>query len=69
MSRRRLLHTVRMGSDSVRIYRDPQWDCYVVKVLDRGNEYDCEETSYQCARDTAAAQVRSLRRMAADARK
>lgn len=62
MANRRLLHTVKLGADSVRIYRDRDWDCYVVRVRVLGGDSECEESSLEAARGTAAAQVRYVRR-------
>lgn len=61
-SSRRRLTVVRMGTDSVRIYRDREYDCYQVVTLFRGQLFECEESALDAARDTAAAQCRWIRR-------
>lgn len=68
MGTRRLLTVVELGKhDSVRIYRDREFDCYtVVTVYVDKSGYkqraECEESDLTAARGTAAAECRWVRR-------
>lgn len=60
-SRRRLLSAYPVGSASVRVYRDPEWDVWVVVTVNHwGKRTECEETDRDAAEHTAKALVHWL---------
>jgi len=61
------IHSTRVGSCAVNIYRDAEWDEYIVKTVVNGRVEGGKEGGYHTsekadARGTAAFQVQRLRR-------
>jgi hypothetical protein len=66
----RILHSTRVGRCAVNIYRNAEYDEYIVKSVVGGRVQGGEDGGYftadkQDARSTAAAEVRRLRRVPA----
>lgn len=58
---KRLIHTTRVGSCSVKIYRDSEWNEFVVKTSGvRGDGYHTDDRGD--ARSTAAHEARWLKK-------